>query len=245
MSRTSKLEQVLEYLLAEDNERAEELLHEYVVETARAEYERILDEADDEVDMGDPEEDFIDDMEEDEDEIENDMEGLGEAEEVDDEEVDFEMDMDAEGDEEMDMDDEDTDMDDEDMDAEDDVEDLKSDMADLEADLEDLRAEFEKLMGEEEPEDMDMDMDMEDDEEVVAEATKLSKPATAPGADSGDMNESPLTKAPGSVKHKEGSPVRINDGGDGNRGDVNATDHTPEDNIDVKPSAAKKPKGAY
>ena len=44
MSERSKLEQVLEFLLAEDNERAEELLHEYVVETARAEYERILDE---------------------------------------------------------------------------------------------------------------------------------------------------------------------------------------------------------
>ena len=41
----SKLEQVLEFLLAEDNERAEELLHEYVVETARKEYERILDDA--------------------------------------------------------------------------------------------------------------------------------------------------------------------------------------------------------
>ena len=41
MSERSKLEQVLEFLLAEDNERAEELLHEYVVETARKEYERI------------------------------------------------------------------------------------------------------------------------------------------------------------------------------------------------------------
>ena len=46
MSERSKLEQVLEFLLAEDNERAEELLHEYVVETARKEYERILDESD-------------------------------------------------------------------------------------------------------------------------------------------------------------------------------------------------------
>ena len=35
MSERSKLEQVLEFLLAEDNERAEVLLHEYVVETAR------------------------------------------------------------------------------------------------------------------------------------------------------------------------------------------------------------------
>ena len=243
---SSKLEQVLEYLLAEDNERAEELLHEYVVETARAEYERILDEADDEVDMGDPEEDFIDDMEDDEDEIENDMEGLGEAEEEEDE-VEMDMDMDMDDEEDMDMDDEeDMDMDDEEEPAEDDVEDLKSDMADLEADLEDLRAEFEKLMGgEEEPESMEMDMDMDMEEDVVAEATKLSKPVTAPGADAADLDESPFTKVPGGVKRKEGEPVQINDGSDGKRGDVKAKDHTPENNIDVTPKAAKKPNGAY
>jgi hypothetical protein len=34
----AKLEQVLELLLSEDNEKAEELLHEYVVAKARSEY---------------------------------------------------------------------------------------------------------------------------------------------------------------------------------------------------------------
>ena len=56
MSERSKLEQVLEFLLAEDNERAEELLHEYVVETARKEYERILDESEVEVEEAKTEE---------------------------------------------------------------------------------------------------------------------------------------------------------------------------------------------
>ena len=44
----AKLEQVLELLLSEDNDKAEELLHEYVVAKARSEYERVL-EAEDEV----------------------------------------------------------------------------------------------------------------------------------------------------------------------------------------------------
>ena len=56
MSERSKLEQVLEFLLAEDNDRAEELLHEYVVETARKEYERILDESEVEVEEAKTEE---------------------------------------------------------------------------------------------------------------------------------------------------------------------------------------------
>ena len=47
MSESNKLEQVLELLHAEENEKAEELLHEYVVEKARSEYEKVLDEADD------------------------------------------------------------------------------------------------------------------------------------------------------------------------------------------------------
>ena len=42
-SRT-QLEEILELLLAEENEKAEELLHEYVVAKARAEYEKVLDE---------------------------------------------------------------------------------------------------------------------------------------------------------------------------------------------------------
>ena len=41
----ANLEQILELLLAEENEKAEELLHEYVVGKARSEYEKVLDEA--------------------------------------------------------------------------------------------------------------------------------------------------------------------------------------------------------
>ena len=45
----ANLEQILELLLAEENEKAEELLHEYVVAKARSEYEKVLDEAEEQV----------------------------------------------------------------------------------------------------------------------------------------------------------------------------------------------------
>ena len=40
----NKLEDILELLLSEENDKAEEMLHEYVVAKARAEYEKVLDE---------------------------------------------------------------------------------------------------------------------------------------------------------------------------------------------------------
>ena len=55
MSESNKLEQILELLLAEENEKAEELLHEYVVDKARSQYEKVLDEAE-EVEVDESEE---------------------------------------------------------------------------------------------------------------------------------------------------------------------------------------------
>ena len=87
MSERSKLEQVLEFLLAEDNERAEELLHEYVVETARKEYERILDESD----IDNNEEDAVEETVAEADEAEEDA--VEEAEESEEEAVEEEIDI--------------------------------------------------------------------------------------------------------------------------------------------------------
>jgi len=264
MSERSKLEQVLEFLLAEDNERAEELLHEYVVETARQEYERILDEdevvaetkdedeseeeaveetveTDDEeaveetIDRADPEADFISDVEEADDEIESDEVG--------------EMDMEDEGEEG----------------EEGEEEELEDKVDELESELEDLRAEFEKLLSDDESGDEEIEGDMEpmgdmepemeeesveydldeevaeDDDEVVEEATKLQDAVAAPtGGDAGE-GESPFTKQPKGTSvsgpNGGGSPVKSTDGGDGNKGEgakVNAT----TDNIKVEPKKA-------
>ena len=257
MSERNKLEQVLELLLAEDNERAEELLHEYVVETARQEYERILDEdeveAKDEdeadldeseeteeeaveetIDQADPENDFITDVEETDDEIESDEVG--------------EMELDGEGEE-----------------GEGEEEELEDKVDELESELEDLRAEFEKLLsgddsGDEEIEgDMEPEMGMEpemeeesveydldeevaeDDDEVVEEATKLQDAVAAPkGGDAGE-GESPFSKQPKSTTvsgpNGGGSPVKSTDGGEGNKGEGAKVNPTT-DNIKVEPKTA-------
>ena len=111
MSESNKLEQILELLLAEENEKAEELLHEYVVDKARSQYEKVLDEADeveeseeeaveeaveeDEVvdETIDQTNDFEDDIMRDNDEIESDESGLEEDEdELDDMDSEAELD---------------------------------------------------------------------------------------------------------------------------------------------------------
>jgi hypothetical protein len=249
MSERSKLEQVLEFLLAEDNERAEELLHEYVVETARQEYERILDEdevvaetkdedeseeeaveetveTDDEeaveetIDQADPEADFISDVEEADDEIESDEVG--------------EMEIDGEGEEE-----------------EGEGEELEDKVDELESELEDLRAEFEKLLSDDESgdeeiegESVEYDLDeevAEDDDEVVEEATKLQDAVAAPkGGDAGE-GESPFTKQPKgtsvSSPNGAGNPVKTTDGSEGNKGEGAKVNPTT-DNIKVEPKKA-------
>ena len=251
MSERNKLEQVLELLLAEDNERAEELLHEYVVETARAEYERILDE-DEVVETEETEEEAVEESEESEEEA------VEEAIDDSDPEADFVSDV------------EDTDagIDDDEIggfgseEEAGEEEDLEDKVDSLEDELEDLRAEFEKLLsgeeegeGEEElPVDMDMEMDMEqpeeesieydldeeveEDEEVVEEATKFSDTPAAPKGGEADSKESPLTKKPkATVVSGAGTPVKAKDGGEGKKGE-SAKDHTPTDNIKVEPKKA-------
>lgn len=172
-SRT-QLEQILELLLNEDDKKAEELLHEYVVAKAREEYEKVLDEGDDWEDDEDVE-DYADEIDDEE---------IGEAEDDEEEEPvdqtnDFEDDVVDTGDNDTDVDMDDEDDHHADVGGEEDFEDR---VDDLEAELEDLRAEFERLMGGEEDEfgadmgddmgdiegaegdEVDMDMDAEDDE---------------------------------------------------------------------------------
>ena len=69
---STKLEQILELLLAEENEKAEEMLHEYVVDKARAQYESLLDEEveDTEVEVEEAAEEVVDEAEEELDETE-------------------------------------------------------------------------------------------------------------------------------------------------------------------------------
>lgn len=252
-SRT-QLEEILELLLAEENEKAEEMLHEYVVAKARAEYEKVLDE-DVSEEVAEESEEAVEESEEsEEDAVEeseyseeeaveeeiSDVDPAGDfANEIlqDEEEIEGEEQEEAEGDEES---------------SDEDLEDKVEDIAD---ELEDLKAEFEKLLADEEegdePEDNDeAEMDMEDEldlesveydldeevaeeDEVVEEATKLSDNVAAPSAPADDNKDAPLPSG-GSKVEASGSPVKSKDGGEGNHGD-SAKDHTPSDNIKVEP----------
>lgn len=138
MAQKEKLEQVLELLLSENQEKAAELAHEIIVETARNIYESMMEAEE----IADETEDFTSEIESDESEIASDEENDGE---LDDEE-------DAEGGDES-----------EDGGEEQDVEDR---VEDLEAQLAELRAEFDALMDEEleEPNHADLRATIGDDD---------------------------------------------------------------------------------
>ena len=176
MTDRSKFEQMLEYLISEEQDKAKELFHQLVVEKSRQIYEEILSEDfEEDVEEGRGEDKDEDDLEETK--ADEDMEeGFGfEADDMGDDEMngdeiggdatdDFMGDIEA-GDEEGD-----------DMGGDGDIEDR---VVDLEDALDDLKMEFEKMMGgegddmgdmddEEGMDDMggdDMD-DMGDEEEV-------------------------------------------------------------------------------
>jgi hypothetical protein len=134
-------EQLIEYVINDEEAKARELFHQIVVEKSRTIYESLMDEDEqideddamgrtdryDEAMGGDQADDLIDD-------IESEEQGMQEAE--DDEDMDMEVDIDADGDDAVDMD----------MDVDSD-EDLEDRVVDLEDKLDELMAEFESMMG--------------------------------------------------------------------------------------------------
>ena len=183
MADRNKFEEMLERLINEDKEGAEELFHEIVVEKSRSIYESLLEDdlSDEEVDEATDEEvDESDDEEVDEaSEEDDDEEDLEEEFDLDEFEVEGEDDMDPAGDmmSDVEMGEPEMDMDGMDMDDEGGEGDVEDRVEDLEDALDELKAEFEKLMAgddeggdDEGGDDMgDMDMDDEGDDEEEAE----------------------------------------------------------------------------
>ena len=161
---------MLERLINEDKEGAEELFHEIVVEKSREIYESLLED-----DLSDEEVDEAADEDEVDESADEDDEDVEEASKDDDEQVDEEFDLDefeveadpmaamggdASDDMEMDIEMPAGDMDD--MGGEEGEEgDIEDRVMDLEDALDDLKAEFDKLMAGEEGED-DEEGDMDD-----------------------------------------------------------------------------------
>jgi hypothetical protein len=196
----NKFEQLIEYVINDEEAKARELFHELVVEKSRAIYEEMMAEEEVEID---------EDAEEVEESIEEEMGGDQADDLIDDIETE-EQGISMEGE-------------DEEIDAEvGGEEELEDRVVDLEDKLDELMAEFESLMGdagdEEVDAEMDMDMDMDaeggmDAEEVVddefeTEGMKMS------------MEEAVSLKAVPAPKHGDDganskSPVAANSGAKG------------------------------
>jgi hypothetical protein len=247
---SQKLEQILELLLSEETQQAEELLHEYVIEKARRTYESILDdetnEFEEDIDQSD---DFLSDVEEDDYEI--DQEEAFESEDDMDDMGGDDMD-DMGGDDMGDMGGDDMgDMGGDDM-AEPDLED---EVAQLAAELEELRADFEKLSGDDT--DSDDDDDDEDDEDeldedlveydleeddIVEEATNFSNKVASPKPGAADKTDSPFTKTPKrTVISSQGKPVHIKDGSEGKHDHGAKTKSQNPTNMNIRVDHKKGP----
>jgi hypothetical protein len=207
----SKYEQLIEFIINEQDDKARELFHQIVVEKSREIYENLIDETD----IEEPVSDIADDIQADE-------EGVVEA----DDEMDMEpaiggddMEMDADMD---DMGGEEGDMDD--MGGEEGG--LEDRVMDLEAALDELKAEFDALMSDEmeEPEHADMAMPGEEPKEEAVDPSmvreyvdKVAAPANQEGHTVGTgSSDKPSTNAKSIVAGKNdmgGSAANIVKGG--------------------------------
>jgi len=149
----NKYEQLIEFIINEQDDKARELFHQIVVEKSREIYENLIDDEEVEESIVDPVSNLVDEVD-----AEDEM-GMAEAgDEEMDGEIDADMDMDDMGEPGMD------DMGGEEAGLEDRV-------MDLEAALDELKAEFDALMADEmdEPEHADMEMGGGDEPDMGGE----------------------------------------------------------------------------
>lgn len=249
--RKSDLEQILEHLVNEDTDKAESLLHNYIVAKSRSIYESVVNEEDNDCD------DMDDDVENDQEDVKEDIGG--------DEKEDFIADIEADGDD-IDSDEVNNgEVENSDYEAGEDASD-EDRIDDLESQLEQLRTEFETLMNQEMQEpyhdesefagdyeaddtDTDMDMDMDMDMDRIQEATKLQNEVSVSmdkegqyvGTGKNSKNAKVNTKSTyGDAARKDKSgpgPVDFTKGKTDMSGSAeSAKDHTPSDNIGETPS---------
>jgi hypothetical protein len=189
---TKKFEQLMDLVINEDNDRAQELFHEIVVEKSREIFESIMAE----------------EMDDDEDMMEDDMDGgmggqVGDLlDEINAEESGLAEEDDSE--EDIDFGDEEVEFGDEDLGDDEGGEEVEDAVIRIEDKLDQLMAEFEDIMGggDDAGDDMDfggeegdmdgdeMDFGGEEDEEAMMEAVQLKKISVTHG-DNGVQTKSP------------------------------------------------------
>jgi hypothetical protein len=205
---TSKFEQLIEFVINDEEAKAKELFHDIVVEKSREIYESLMEEEDaEEVDEGvENDGDAADDLITD---VETEEEGMNE-----------EDDMDAEFDDEAEEAGDDLTKDIEG--AHDNEGDIEDRVVDLEDKLDELMAEFEAMMGGEggeEEQEFDIDaggdaIEMDDTSEIMPEMGMMEnvdlkaapKPVTTEPA---GTNSRSTVAANSGAKGMQGSPVRM------------------------------------
>ena len=228
---TSKFEQLIEYVINDEEAKAKELFHDIVVEKSREIYENLMNEEEDEeldeesdAERDDHAEKVAKDIEYDE--MHEDMGGDASDDLIDDVESEEqgmqEAESDAEFDDEAEEDGEDLTHD---MEHDRDEGDIEDRVIDLEDKLDELMAEFEAIMGgEEDGIESDLDGEMGDelagdalaqddtmafgDDEAMMEAVTLDKVAVPKMGDDG-ANTKSVVPANSGAKGMQGAPVRM------------------------------------
>jgi hypothetical protein len=217
---SDKFNQLIELLIAEDEEKAQELFHEIVVERSRSIYENLIDE-----ETVDEEEEVAEDEAVEESDFDEELGGDAADDMIDDIEAD-EQGLAVEDDEADD-------------------EEIEDRVVDLEDALDELKAEFEKIMGsdEEEGPEMDMDMEMGDDADEDEEEEEMESVE-----ETEEMVREYAEKAKAPVTSEEGDGSAGPVAGKNNMGGK-AVDPTGEESGGAAPKAtvqtdAADPKGA-
>ena len=197
----NKFEQLIEYVINDDEAKARELFHDIVVEKSRTIYEEMMA-ADEELEEAADEEleEAMHDMEE----------GMGgdQADDLIDDIETEESGVSMEGEDEVEMDAE--------FGAEEGSEDLEDRVVDLEDKLDELMAEFESLMGDDAGgDDMDSEMDMEVGDDMDSEEVVDDEMETEGFMEAVDLKAAPkpVTSEEGGVNKK--STVAANSGAKG------------------------------
>jgi hypothetical protein len=189
----NKFEQLIEFVINDEEQKARELFHDIVVEKSREIYENLMNEEEEELDEAAEEGDEGEELDESaEEELEEGMGGDASDDLIDDVEAEEEgmMEADDEGEEEVEFGAE-----------EESGEDLEDRVVDLEDKLDELMAEFEALMADDEGAEgeveTDVDMDVDGGDELEVDDTEEFSPE-------GFMEGVDLKAAPKPVTSEEG-----------------------------------------
>ena len=213
----NKFEQLIEYVINDEESKARELFHDIVVEKSREIYENLMaEEAEEDL------EENVEDIEEGEEDLEEDMGGDASDDLIDDVEAEEESDMNMEGEEDMAGDD---------MGSDNDMADMgdmggdeggsepasKDDILNLEDKLDQLMAEFEDLMGNNDmgdgdgfgPEEGGDAIEMDDTEEMgMMEAISLKAAPKPVTSEEGGVNKKSTVAANAGAKGPIGNSVK-------------------------------------